>query len=136
MDKFIVRISILLLNAYILVVLLFALNGVDISIYDYLFTNSMLFGIVLSTLVNSQGRYHCKWIRFMCYDLILIPIINYIDAKYYLFSSAESCIYYYCFISGFSILITTILAIKHFIRVRKLNKIRSYEIRRRNEIKD
>lgn len=137
MDKFIVRASIILLNLYMLVVLLFALDGIDVSIYDYLFTNSMLFGIVLTTLVHAQGKYHCKWIRFLCYDLIFIPIINYTDAKYCLFMSIESCIYTYCIIVGFSILITLILAINHFRKVRRIIKQKEYyEIRRRNERED
>lgn len=135
MDKFIVRISILALNIYMLIVLLFALNGIDISIYDYLFTNSMLFGVVLTTLVHAQGKYHCKWIRFLCYDLILIPLVNYVDAKYYLFNSIECCIYAYCAISGLSIIITIYLAIRHFSKVIKLKKIQN-ENKRRNESKN
>lgn len=137
MDKFIVRSSILLLNLYMLVVLLFALNGIDISIYDYIFTNSMLFGLVLTTLVHAQGKYHCKWIRFMCYDLVFIPVVNYIDAKYCLFMTIESCIYTYCVIVGISILMTLILAINHFHKTRRIIKQKKqYEIRRRNEGED
>ena len=135
MDKFIVRFSILALNIYIFIVLLFAFNGIDISSYDYIFTNSLLFGVVLTTLVHAQGRYLCKWIRFMCYDLMIIPSINFIDAKYYIFVNAEDCIYLYCSIVSISVLITLFLAIRHFIKVQKLksNKRRLYENRRRNE---
>lgn len=60
MDKFIVRFAILVLNAYMIFVFAFALNGIDISEYDFLFTDSVLFGIVLTALVHAQGRYHCK----------------------------------------------------------------------------
>ena len=138
MDKFIVRLSILALNIYIFVVLLFAFNGIDISVYDYIFTDSILFGVVLTTLVHAQGRYHCKWIRFMCYDLIVIPSINFVDTKYYIFVNAEDCIYLYCSIVTISVLITLFLAIRHFIKVQNLksNKRRLYEDRRRNERED
>lgn len=122
MDKFIVRFSILALNAYMLIVLAFAFNGVDISAYDYIFTDSVLFGIVLTTLSHVQGKYHCKWIRALCYDLIAIPTINFIDAKFYLFTEIEYCIYAYCIIIGLSILITIYLAINHFRKVKRLKR--------------
>lgn len=134
MDKFIVRFSILVLNLYIIIVLAYAFNGIDISVYDYIFTDSILFGIVLTTLVHVQGKYHCKWIRALCYNLIAVPSINFIDSKYGLFGTIEMLIYTYCSLLLISIVVTLILAINHFRRVRKLNKqkqtLREHEIRR------
>lgn len=130
MDKFIVRFSILALNIYMMVVLLFALNGIDISVYDYIFTDSVLFGIVLTVLCHVQGRYHCKWIRALCYNLIAIPSVNFVDYQYEIFNQIE---YYFAVMLGImsvSIIATIILAINHFRRVRKvLNKHRYEEIR-------
>lgn len=134
MDKFIVRFSIFALNTYIGVVLLFALNGVDISLYDYLFTNSALFGLVLTVLTHSQGKYHCKWARALCYNLVFTPCVNFLDSKYVLFETAEELIYFAGGTMLATIISTIILAISHFRRVRKLNKQKSrfrvYEIRR------
>lgn len=124
MDKFIVRFSILALNAYILIVLIYAFNGIDISIYDYIFTDSILFGVVLTSLVHAQGKYHCKWIRALCYNLILVPLINFVDCKYNLFGNVELLIYSYCSIILFSIFITIILAINHFRKVSKVLKLK------------
>lgn len=45
MDKFIVRITVLLTNIYIPIALLFAVNGIDISNYDYLFSCSFMLGV-------------------------------------------------------------------------------------------
>lgn len=127
MDKFIVRFSIFALNAYMIIVLLFALNGIDISAYDYIFTNSVLFGVVLVVLCHSQGRYHCKWIRALCYDLIAIPLINFFDYRYEVFNQIE---YYFAIILGIisiSIIITIILAVNHFRHVHKVLKKHKYE---------
>lgn len=134
MDRFIVRFSILALNAYMIVVLAYAFNGVDISEYDYLFTDSVLFGIVLTTLVHVQGKYHCKWIRALCYNLIAVPIINFIDCQWNIFGTAEMLIITYCGLILLSVIATIILAINHFRKVRKVLKNRyvEYELRPRN----
>lgn len=134
MDRFIVRFSILALNAYMVVVLAYAFNGVDISEYDYLFTDSALFGIVLTTLVHVQGKYHCKWIRALCYNLIAVPIINFIDCQWNIFGTAEMLIITYCGLLLLSVITTIILAIIHFRKVRKVlnNRYQEYELRPRN----
>lgn len=134
MDRFIVRFSILALNAYMVVVLAYAFNGVDISEYDYLFTDSALFGIVLTTLVHVQGKYHCKWIRALCYNLIAVPIINFIDCQWNIFGTAEMLIITYCGLLLLSVIATIILAINHFRKVRKVlkNRYQEYELRPRN----
>lgn len=120
MDKFIIRFSIIALNAYILIVLSFALNGIDISEYDFIFTDSLLFGIVLTVLCLSQGRYHCKWIRFLCYNLIICPTVNFLDFKFGLFSDISFYIYFICGIMLIGIFATIVLAILHFRKVRKV----------------
>lgn len=134
MDKFIVRFSVLALNVYMIVALVYAMNGVDISEYDYIFTDSALMGLVLTTLVHVQGRYHCKWIRALCYNLILIPVINFVDCRYPLFETAEDYIYFVTSVISISIIATIILAINHFIKVRKVtkNRYQYYELRPRN----
>ena len=124
MDKFIVRFTVLALNAYMILVFILALNGIDISEYDFIFTNSVLFGIVLTVLSHSQGKYHCKWIRALCYNLIFVPTINFIDCKYPLFNTIEEYIYFVSSIIGISSIATIILAILHFRRVRRIKKIR------------
>lgn len=125
MDKFIVRFSIIFLNLYMVVVTILAYNGIDISYLDYIFTDSALFGIVLTTLCHAQGRYHCVWMRALCYNLICVPIINLVDYKYVLFETAEQLIYAISSIITLSVVATVILAINHFRRVRKvINKHR------------
>ena len=125
MDKFIVRFSIIVLNLYMVVVTILAYNGIDISYLDYIFTDSALFGIVLTTLCHAQGRYHCVWMRALCYNLIFVPILNLVDYKYVLFETAEQVIYATSSIITLNVVATVILAINHFRRVRKvINKHR------------
>lgn len=127
MDRFIVRLSILALNVYMIVVTILAYNGIDISYFDYIFTDSVLFGIVLTTLCHAQGRYHCVWMRALCYNLIAIPLLNFMDYQYVLFDTAEHLIYAIGFLISINILSTIILAINHFRRVRKVLKRNRYE---------
>lgn len=124
MDKFVVRFTILALNAYMIFVFSFALNGVDMSEYDFIFTDSLLFGILLTVLVHVQGKYHCKWIRALCYNLVAVPIINFVDCKYPFFNTVEGYIYFASAIMSISVISTIILAILHFRRVRRIKKIR------------
>ena len=127
MDKFLVRFSILSLNAYIIVVLIFAFNGIDISIYDFFFSSTILFGILLTSLVHSQGKYHCKWIRALSYNTIFCPSVTYIDRVYDIFPEAIYYIYTICGTMVIVIAFTLILAINHFRRVRKVLKKNRYE---------
>ena len=127
MDKFLVRFSILALNVYMVIATVYAFNGIDISEYDYLFTNSFLFGALLTSLCHAHGRYHCVWMRALCYNLMIMPLLNFIDAEVVLFGTIEQCIYTFCAIFAINILATIILAINHFRLVRKVLKKHKYE---------
>lgn len=127
MDKFIVRISAILSNIYIPIVLYYALNGVDISDYDYIFSSTFLLGFILSVLSHSQGKYHCKWMRALCYNATAVPTLNFVDAKLYIFDDAITYVYVVSIMWSVSVISTLILAINHFRKVRKLKKQRYKE---------
>lgn len=127
MDKFIIRATAILVNAYIPVVMFYAYNGVDISDYDYIFSSSVLLGVILTILSHTQGKYHCKWMRFLCYNSTAVPTIGFIDSKYILFEDAIEFIYVISALWVITILATLILAINHFRRVRKVKKSRYKE---------
>ena len=118
MDKLIVRLSAILVNIYMAIVLIFALSGIDISIYDYWFSTSMLFGLVLSVLAHSQGKYHCKWMRGLCYTSISVPAVGYVDAMYGIFGNAMDFIIAIACIWTLGILYTLFEAMRHFIKIR------------------
>ena len=125
MDRLLVRILPIVLNLYVIVVTAFAWNGVDISVYDYWFSSPITLGLIFTVLCHSQGKYHCKWIRFLCYNLIFVPLVSFFDAINPIFYEAESMITFICVDMLVTIVATVILAINHFRRVRKvINKHR------------
>lgn len=132
MDKFIVRFAAIALTIYMILVTVLAFDGIDISEYDYIFTDSFIIGLVLTTLCHTQGKYHCVWMRAMCYNLTFIPIVNFLDCKYPLFENAESYVYFIASCLVLTVFSTFLLAVNHFRRVRKVKKSRykEYGIRR------
>lgn len=124
MDKFIVRVSAILANVYIPIVLYYALNGIDISDYDYIFSSTFLLGLILSVLAHSQGKYHCKWMRALCYNATAVSTLNFVDAKFYIFDDAMTYVYVISVMWSISVIVTLILAINHFLRVKKVTKQR------------
>lgn len=127
MDRFLVRILPIVLNLYIIVVTSFAWNGIDISIYDYWLSCPIMMGLLLTVLSHSQGKYHCKWIRALCYNLIFVPFASYIDSVNPIFYEAEDMIVFLCADMFITIIATIVLAIQHFRSVRKVLKKNRYE---------
>lgn len=128
MDKFVVRATAIVANLYIVVVLIFAFNGTDISTYDYLFSTTLLLGIVLTTLSHAQGKYHCKWMRGLCYNCIFTPLLNFFDCTLTLFYDTMTYIYTVALLVSASILYTIYMSVRHFRKVRNI-KHRRYETR-------
>ena len=129
MDKFLVRASAILINVYLPITLICSLNGMDISVYDYICSSSIMFGLVLSVLAHSQGKYHCKWIRGLCYNSAAVPAVGYIDASYSIFDDAISFIIAIASVWSIGVIITLALAVKHFYKVKKVTKGRYEELR-------
>ena len=126
MDKFMVRFSAIIMNLYILLSTCLAYWGISISCIDFILTDTLLFGVLLTILCHKQGRYHCVWIRALCYNLIFIPIINFLDSVFVLFYYAETLIYVIASLTMVNIAVTILLAISHFRYVRaSINKRRS-----------
>lgn len=132
MDNFIVRLSILVLTGFIAVSLYYAWDGILLSEYDSLFSCSLMSGVLLNTLVYSQGKYHCVYMRGLCGNLIFTPTINYLDSRYVLFEDAETLLIVLSVTWSISFIVTLTLAINHFRRVRKVRKHRykEYGVRR------
>lgn len=132
MDNFIIRAAAILVNLYIPVVMFYAYNGVDISDFDYMFSSSVILGVVLTVLAHTQGKYHCKWMRCLCYNSTAVPIVGFIDSKYVLFEDVIVFIYVISAMWVVTVIGTLYLAINHFRRVRKVRKHRykEYGVRR------
>lgn len=127
MDKFVIRLSAVVINIYILIVFVLALNGIDVSVYDHLFSSSSLFGLTLTTLSHSQGKYHCKWIRGLCYNSLTIPTFCYVDSSFGIFDDAFVFLLVLSFLWCIGIATTLIWAVKHFYDVQKIINRYKYE---------
>ena len=126
MDRLVVRILPIVMNLYIIISTLYAMNGIDISVYDYWMSCSIGCGILLSVLAHSQGKYHCTWVRMLCYNLIFVPLLGFIDSIWPLFYSVEEYIFTLCIEMSVVILLTIGLALHHFIKVRRVIKQKGY----------
>ena len=131
MGKFIVRISIVLTAVYMITSYLMAqFYGVDILRYSYM----LLFELCVVIYSFSEGKYHCKFIKWTMLGIFVSDMITHLD--YYLdFIPLESYNYLFGIILCGSCLYSCISAIRHYHKVRKLKRGLD-EIRQRNERED
>ena len=97
--------------------------GIDVRDGYYLHSHSVIYASSLFFISLCNKRYHCIWNRAMYVFLIVVPTINYLDAKFDFIPYD-----YWSFVSIMglyigTLLITAYLAIKHFVTIskRKLN---------------
>lgn len=123
MDKFITRFTIFYCTIYFGYVLYYAWDGVNVFDDSY----KLLLEYALYLLAREHPKYNCKFARFLALNLLFTDGLTYIDTTFGLFEDAEVFLY---IVSGSWILTTVItiyLAIKHFIRSRKVTKRRYKE---------
>lgn len=119
MSKFIVRCTVLLVAAYLLVCYLAAIVfGADIwSQWYYL-----LFELCLCLCISKQGVYHCRFIKWTAYAIFVEEVLAYLDVLFdFLPVGAAAFIQPTIIIAG--ITTTTVMAIRHFIKVQRIKKI-------------
>ena len=125
MDKFITRLTVILVSIYFLVAYIFALLGIDILTSSYV----VLFELCAVSYTFCSGNYHCKYIRWTALSILIVEIINYTD---YYFNYIPVSVYNMIpiFILALGMGTSLALAIKHFSRVNKIKRNRkSYEYR-------
>lgn len=119
MSKFAVRASIVAVAAYL--ILCYAVStvfGIDIWSQTYY----LLFELCLCFCVSAQGKYHCKYIRWTMYGIFLQDCI--VCADVYLdFMPCNWFVIVPPAIIALGLLTTLTLAIRHYIKVKKLKKI-------------
>lgn len=124
MIRFLVRIYPFLINIYIAYVILNSYIGKSFVDLEFLFGNSLLLDFLLLLLCNSQGKYNCKYIRYLIYNLIFTSIFMYTNDLWRYVPKVHDFILILSVTWISSMLITIILAIKHFWDVCKLRKKR------------
>lgn len=119
LDVLIVRFAPFILYLLFGLDLLLANLGIDISLTYYLHSQSALYALCFFFVSLSNKRYHCIWNRAMYLFLILVPIFNYLDARFNLIPVVETYITIVASAFGLTALITAYLAIRHFVQISK-----------------
>lgn len=120
MGRFLVRITIVFVALYL--VLSYAIAqfiGIDILTPYY----NVLFELCVVIYAFSEGKYHCKYIKYTALAILFADILTYAD-NYYDFLTVEAHNLIPVFIITSGILTGVVLAIKHYINVRKIKKQR------------
>lgn len=124
MGKFIVRITIILTSLYLSASYIIAqIYGVDILKYTY----TLLFELCTLIYTFSEGKYHCRFMRWTMLGIFISDSISHLD-YYFDFVSINVYNLLLALILFISFGVSCISAIHHFYKVRK-NKMNSHEIR-------
>lgn len=120
MGKFLVRITITLVSVYFVIAFLCAhFLHVDI-LHDY---HILPFELITVVYCFSEGKYHCKYLKFSALSILLSETISRTDNTFnYLSVDAHNLIPVFILALGVGTSIT--LAIRHFIQVIRLNNER------------
>ena len=124
LDIFVVRFLPFILFLIIGVDIIFLLKEISIEYFGYLHGNSVLYASGLYAISFSNKRFHCRYNRYMLLFLIFTPIINYLEAKFFIFPSEHFYLSFVISLYATTMVITSYLAIDHFrlaIKRRKLN---------------
>lgn len=122
LDIFIVRflpLGLFILICYIIINSLLGNTDIDYNAINQIHSNSLPYALALFLVSLSDKRYHCIWNRAMYVELMVIPIINYIEAKFHIFSDIDTIVLLYIISLILTLIATIILAVRHFIITRK-----------------
>jgi hypothetical protein len=119
LDVLIVRFAPFILFGIFGTYLLYSFNNIDITDAYKLHGNSAIYATCLFLISLSNKKYHCVYNRVMYIFLIVIPLINYLNAKFNLFPDKETHVLFVVIATILTTLITAYLAIKHFINISK-----------------
>lgn len=118
MGKAIVRLSIIIVAIYMIISYTAAqFFGVDILRYTY----NLLFELCVVVYSFSEGKYHCKFIKWTMLGIFLSDCVSHLD-YYFEFVPLEIYNYLLGLLLFGSFAFSTILSIRHFCKVRKLKR--------------
>lgn len=118
MGKLAIRISVLLVAIYFIVYYTLLFFEIDIWSQTYY----LLFELCTCLCISKQGVYHCKYIKWTAYGILLSDTIVCIDNLFDVFP-VNFMVFVPAIIIAVGLSITTILAIDHYIKVKRLKKI-------------
>lgn len=119
MGKFTIRLTIIMVALYIIMcyVVEFALH---INIWSQ--TYYLLFELCTCLCISKQGVYHCKFIKWTAYSILISDSLVCVDNIFDVFP-VNFMVLIPPAIIAVGLITTTSLAIRHFIRVQRLKKI-------------
>lgn len=119
MSKFAIRCTIILVSVYLIACYLVAdIFAVDIWRQYYY----VLFELCVCLSISKQGVYHCKYIKWTAYAILIHDMIVCSDLMFdWLPDGVMAVVPPIFIIAGLST--TTTLAVRHYINVRRLKKI-------------
>ena len=97
---------------------------IEFDEFYFLHGNSAIYASGLYAISYSNKRFHCRYNRYMLLFLIFTPLINYLEAKFFIFPSEHFYLSFVISLYATTMVITSYLAIDHFrlaIKRRKLN---------------
>lgn len=114
------------ISIYIITTLLFSDEYVDFSVINAFHSHSFPYAASLFAISLADEKYHCVWNRAMYTELMFIPLINFIEKKYSIFMDEYVLLLVISVSALFSLIITIILAISHFVNKnrKKYGKVR------------
>ena len=115
MDKLFVRLFVVFTTLYFLCTYIMAWYGVECFSDAYIVMAELAICVVMS----SQGKYHCKYMRFTAYGLTASDGVTRIDNAYDILS-VDAAIVLPLSIIMCSISVSLVLALIHYYRVFKL----------------
>lgn len=118
MGKLAIRISVLLVAIYFIVYYTLLFFEIDIWSQTYY----LLFELCTCLCISKQGVYHCKYIKWTAYGILLSDTIVCIDNLFDVFP-VNFMVFVPAIIIAVGLSTTTILAIDHYIKVKRLKKI-------------
>lgn len=118
MGKLAIRISVLLVAIYFIVYYTLLFFEIDIWSQTYY----LLFELCTCLCISKQGVYHCRYIKWTAYGILLSDTIVCIDNLFDVFP-VNFMVFVPAIIIAVGLSTTTILAIDHYIKVKRLKKI-------------
>lgn len=117
-DVFIVRFLPLILFLILGDILIDSWKGISQYPFNLFHSNSVLYALALFFVSLADSKYHCVWNRAMYIELMVVPLVNYIDAKVGIFPSVESLLITLSVTWVLTLVATVFLAVRHFLRPR------------------
>ena len=118
MGKFAIRLTVILVSLYMVACYMLAVCS-DINLWSHTYT--VLFELCVCICISAQGTYHCKFIKWTAYSILIADALTSVDE---LFDILPYTIVAFApaIIIAFGLLTTTTLAIRHFIKVKKYKR--------------